>query len=119
MAIRAAGVGYRNLAAQNVQVSASPAPVLGPTLAATTGPAPVLIPVSSLTSIQMRAAMDQPTVDEYAEVMLAANGWGPFPPAEAFSMGQSIGCGAAIIVGQHCCKRQNRWVPALTCWRLS
>ncbi|MFN8466268.1 MAG: hypothetical protein U0X20_11995 [Caldilineaceae bacterium] len=37
--------------------------------------------------------MDQPTVDEYAEVMLAANGWGPFPPAVAFSMGQSIGCG--------------------------
>ena len=84
MAIRAAGVGYRNLAAQNVQVSASPAPALGPTVAATSGPAPVLMPVSSLTSIQMRAAMDQPTVDEYAEVMLAANGWGPFPPAEAF-----------------------------------
>ena len=84
MAIRAAGVGYRNLAAQNVQVSAGPAPVLGPTMAATSGPVPVLMPVSSLTSIQMRAAMDQPTVDEYAEVMLAANGWGPFPPAEAF-----------------------------------
>lgn len=57
MAIRAAGVAYRNLAAQNVQVSASPAPALVPTVAVTSGPVAVLMPVSSLTSIQMRAAM--------------------------------------------------------------
>ena len=55
----------------------------------TTGSAPVVMPVSSLTSSQMRAAMDQPTIDEYAEVMLAANGWGPFPPAEAFYDGST------------------------------
>lgn len=48
MAIRAAGVGYRNLAAQNVQVSASPAQAPGPTVAATSGPASVLMPIASL-----------------------------------------------------------------------
>jgi hypothetical protein len=47
------------------------------------------MPIASLTSSQMRAAMDQSTIDEYAEVMLAANGWGPFPPAEAFYDGST------------------------------
>jgi hypothetical protein len=32
---------------------------------------------------QMRAAMDAGTVAEYAEIMVSAGGWGPFPPAEA------------------------------------
>ena len=89
MAVQSCRVGYRNLPTQNVQASASAAPATEPATVVTTGSAPVVMPIASLTSSQMRAAMDHPTIDEYAEVMLAANGWGPFPPAEAFYDGST------------------------------
>lgn len=36
---------------------------------------------------QMRAALDDPTVFEYTQAMIAANGWGPFPPVTVYHDG--------------------------------
>ena len=101
-----AAPAYRDLSAQKVVASAaaSAAPaakadrrfVSSDSPSAEVPPAPAelrLVPVAELRTdgnTQMRAAMDPAVVDDYAELMTAAGGWGAFPPCEAVQDGGDL-----------------------------
>jgi hypothetical protein len=64
--------------------------------AATTQPEPELIPLAKLRTdggTQMRAQLDDSTVFEYAQAMIAADGWATFPPVVAYYDGSTYWTG--------------------------